>query len=117
MSETVDRLINERLRNDVWLRSAFQTMPVVRHQVEWMRGALDRVERAMQAAGVPWDAAQRVLRDTVSGMAPPPSVPPSSPEEAERRMDREIAEHADRTVEFLLRYEAGLPTDGEERTQ
>lgn len=38
-----------------------------------------------------------------------PFVPPSSPEEAERLMDREIAEHADRTVEFLLRYEAALP--------
>lgn len=37
-----------------------------------------------------------------------PFVPPASPEEAERLMDREIAEHADRTVEFLLRYEAGL---------
>ena len=112
MSETVNHLIDERLRNDVWLRSAFQTMPIVRHQVEWMRGVLDRVEEAMRAAGVPWDAAQQVLRDTVSGMAPPPSVPPSSPEEAMRRMDREIAEHADRTVEFLFGYEAGpLPTD------
>lgn len=72
MSETVDHLIDERLRND-----------------------------------------QQVLRDTVSGMAPPPSVLSSSPEEAMRRMDREIAEHADRTVEFLLHYEAALPpTDG-----
>ena len=105
MSENINRLLDERLRDDVWLRRTVQTMPIVRHQVEWMRGVLDRVERAMQAAGVPWDVAQLVLRDTVSGMESPPSVPPSSPEEAERRMDREIAEHADRTVEFLLRYE------------
>ena len=42
-----------------------------------------------------------------------PFMPPSSPEEAERLMDAEIAEHADRTVEFLLHYEAALPpTDG-----
>ena len=38
--------------------------------------------------------------------------PPPSPEEAERLMDAEIAEHADRTVKFLLRHEAGLPIGG-----
>lgn len=41
-----------------------------------------------------------------------PFVPPSSPEAAQRLVDAEIAEHADRTVEFLLRHEGGLtPVD------
>lgn len=42
-----------------------------------------------------------------------PFVPPPSPEVAERLMDAELAEHADRTVEFLLRYEAALPPTGD----
>ena len=39
-----------------------------------------------------------------------PFVPPPSPKAADRLMDAEVAEHAERTVEFLIRYEIALAT-------
>lgn len=65
MSDTVDRIINDHLKQRPGARHAYNHDPAMRHDIERARSMLAVVEAAMRREGIPYDSAERVLNEVV----------------------------------------------------
>lgn len=65
MSENVDRIINDHLKQRPGARHAYHHDPTMHDDIERARSMLGVMESAMQREGIPYDSAERVLNEVV----------------------------------------------------
>jgi hypothetical protein len=66
MSENVDRIIDDQIKQRPGARHAYQHDPMMHNDIERARSMLTVMEAAMQREGIPHDSAERVLNEIVS---------------------------------------------------
>ena len=65
MSETVDRIINDHLKQRPGARHAYSHDATMHNDIERARNMLAVMEAAMQREGIPYDSTERVLNEVV----------------------------------------------------